>query len=177
MKFRTYTFCLVASLSLMFAKNVEAQQQRIAYVNTDNILSEIPEYENLEEELELMSSQWREELEQMDREIEQLEEDFTSKEVLFTDEIREERLAEIESKKQERDTYEEEKFGPDGEYYTSQQELLEPIQRRVYDAIDEVADREGYDFVFDRAQNASLLFADQAWDINEEVLEVLEIEG
>lgn len=170
-----YTFCVLFSFWIMLGGSSQAQQQTIGYVDTDLILSQIPEYEGIEEQLELISEEWREELDTMDQEIEELKEDFNAKEILYTDELREEKEQEIANLVKEREAYMEEKFGPEGDYYTRQQELLEPIQRKVYDAIRAVADREGIDFVFDRAQNASLLFADKAWNLNEEVLEELGI--
>lgn len=170
-----YTFCLLFPFWILLGITVQAQQQRIGYVDTDLILNQIPEYNSIEKELELISEEWREELDQMDQEIEELKEDFNAKEILYTEELKEEKEKEIAAKVEQRETFMEDKFGPEGEYYTRQQELLEPLQRKVFDAIRVVADNEGFDFIFDRAQNVSLLFADKAWNLNDEVIEELGI--
>src|SRR5690625_7433386 len=84
----------------------------------------------------------------MESELDELERDFEAREILFTDEIREQRLAELEQKRRVLQQYIHDKFGPEGEYFTRQKEFLEPIQRTVFDALYRVAERENFDFVF-----------------------------
>ncbi|MEX0890138.1 MAG: OmpH family outer membrane protein, partial [Balneolaceae bacterium] len=119
------------------------------------------------------SESWEEELERMDQEIEKLQEEFDSREVLYTDEMRDEQLARIERIRQAREQFLQEKLGPDGEYFQRQKEILEPVQRQVFNAVQQVASREGYDFVIDRAQDTRFLYADPEWDVTELVLEEL----
>lgn len=172
MKRYLYSFCLLGLF--FFVVNTGARaQQKIGYVNTDVILDEIPEYEGIQQQLRVISEQWRAQLEQMQQEIDQLEEDFKANEILFTDEIRQEKKQLIEQKKQARKNYLEQKFGPEGEYFQKQKELLKPIQRNIYKAILAVAQRGNYDFVFDRAKNASLLFGEKQWNLNQDVLQEL----
>jgi len=165
---------ILPALAQQRAQN-QIEQQKIGYVNTDLIVSQMPGYNDLEEELERISQQWRNELKKMEQEIEELKQEFSSREILFTDEIRKQREEEIEQKVQQREQYLEQKFGPEGEYFKKQQELLEPIQRKVFEAISVVAQREDFDFVFDRAQNTSLLFSKKEWNINKKVLTELGI--
>ena len=164
-----FAACVFLSLS------VRAQEQKFGYVNTDIILSQIPEYQNIQQELDLISKEWRDQLNAMQQEIDTLREDFSSKEILYTDEIRKQREEEIEQKVRQRQQYLDQKFGPEGEYFKQQQELLEPIQRRVYEAISVIAQREDFDFIFDRSQNASLLYSDVEWNLNDKVLQELGI--
>ena len=167
-----YSFCLLCFGILVF--NTEARaQQKIGYVNTDIILNEIPEYEGIQQQLRVVSEQWRADLEKMQEEINQLEEDFEANEILYTDDVRRKKEQKIEQKKQARKEYLEQKFGPEGEYFQKQQELLKPIQRNIYEAITAVARRGNYDFIFDRAQNASLLFGEKQWNLNQNVLQEL----
>ncbi|MGK7389960.1 MAG: OmpH family outer membrane protein, partial [Candidatus Cyclobacteriaceae bacterium M2_1C_046] len=74
------------------------------------------------------------------------------------------------NKIQQRQQYLEQKFGSEGDYFQQQKELLEPIQRKVFEAITVVAEREGFDFIFDRTQNNDILFARDQWNLNDEVL-------
>lgn len=161
---------------LSLAPAVLGQQQKIGYINSDEILSRMPEYEGIDQQLRVVAQEWRNEMQDMAEEIEQLEEEFDSREILYTDEEREEKRQEINRKKQELEEYRNQKFGPEGDYYIEQQELLEPIQRKIFDAIERIADEEGFDFVFDRASNTSMLFSDPQWNLNEEVLLELGIE-
>lgn len=164
-----HTFCIVLTLNLVFICDVLAQQ-KTAYVDTDFLISKIPEYESIQQQLSLLSQEWRSELEKMQQNIDNLKEDFAAKEILYTDEIREQRQQEIQNAVQQRQQYLEQKFGPKGEYFQKQKELLEPIQRRVFEAITAVAERDGYDFIFDRSQNTSILYTRKQWNLNDEVL-------
>lgn len=171
MKQLTHTLGILLSFSMAFvATNATAQQQKTGYVDTDLIISKIPEYRGIQQELQSLSQKWRSELNEMQLEIDRLREDFTAKEILYTEDIRKQREQEIQNKVRLREEYMKQKFGPEGDYFQQQKELLEPIQRRVFEAIAVVAEREGYDFVFDRAQDPTLLFAQPEWSLTDEVL-------
>jgi outer membrane protein len=170
MKIISYNLCLVLALTCVTAGAAEAQQQKIGYVDTDFLVSQIPEYQSVQQQLSSVSQQWRQELEQMQQEIEKLKEDFESREILYTEEIRKQKEQELNNKIRQRQQYLEQKFGSSGEYFEQQKQLLEPIQRRVFEAISTVAERDGYDFVFDRSQKTEILFAQENWNLNDEVL-------
>jgi len=153
-----------------------AQNQKIGYVDTDVIMQNIPEYSGVEQRLDLLSENWQQEIREMEEEIVQLQEDFEARELLFTDEVREERLQEINAKTDELDQLIESRFGPEGEYFSRQKELLEPIQRRIFEALNSVAERENFDYVFDRAQDSRILFVRQQWNLTDEVMLELGLE-
>ncbi len=154
----------------------QAQDQKIGFFESDLILQYMPEYNGIEQRLQLISDGWQQEIRDMDEEIILLEEDFEAKEILYTEEIREEKLLEIEQKKNERDTFLNQKFGPDGEYFQSQDDLLEPIMRQVFTAVREVARKQGFDFVFDRSGDIYMVYARNEWNLNEAILIELGIE-
>ncbi|MDZ7682424.1 MAG: OmpH family outer membrane protein [Fodinibius sp.] len=150
-----------------------AQDQKIGYVDTDYILSQMSEYQGIQQQLSSISSEWNTELEQMQQEIDQLKEDFQAKEILYTDELKKKKQQQIQNKIEQRQQYLDQKFGADGEYFQRQKELLEPIQRKVFNAINSVAEQQNFDFVFDRAQNSNMLFGVEEWNLNDEVLQEL----
>lgn len=171
----TYSFSLLCLVAVLFTATAKAQQQKIGYVDTDYILSQMPEYEGVQQQLESISSEWNAELEKMKSEIANLKEDFQAKEILYSDELREKRQQEIQTKINQRQKFLDQKFGTEGEYFDKQQELLEPIQRKVFNAVNVVARRGDFDFVFDRAQNSNMLYSVQEWNLNDEVLEELDV--
>lgn len=166
---------VVSLLVFGLAGTVGAQQQKIGYVDTDDILSQMPEYENIQQKLRLISSDWNSELKKLDEEIEQLKADFQAKKVLFTEEQRTEKKNQIQTLSDQRQQYLEQKFGAKGDYFQKQKDLLGPIQKSVFDAINTVAEKENFDFVFDQAQNTGLLFGKKEFNLNEKVLEQLGI--
>lgn len=164
-------FCLVA----IAANAGMAQDQKIGYVNTDDILSQLSEYQGIQKQLESISTEWNAKLEEMQQEIDRLKEDFEAKEILYTDELKKQKQQEIQNKIQARQQYLDQKFGAKGEYFQKQKELLEPIQRKIFEAINAVANEQNFDFVFDRAQNSNMLYSVNEWNLNEEVLQELDI--
>lgn len=170
LRYNRRTIWLLLGLLITFVYDLDAQNQKIGYVDTDAILSKIPEYQGIDQQLRLLSQEWKKELDSMQQQIERLKEDFEAREILYTEEVRKQKQEEIRRLVRQREQYMEQKFGSDGEYYRKQRELLEPIQRKVFDAINSVARSGGYDFVFDRAADTSLLFFRQEWNLNDEVL-------
>ena len=130
----------------------------------------MPEYTGIDQRLTLLSEGWRQEINELENEIEELVRDFEAREILFTDEIREQRLNEISDKRRELERLIENRFGPNGDYFTRQKELLEPIQRLIFDALTRVANREDFDFVFDRANETRFLFIRQQWNLTDKVM-------
>lgn len=152
-----------------------AQQQKIGYVNTDEILSQMSEYEGIQKQLSTLNTEWDNRLAEMEDEIDSLKKDFEAKEILYTDELKKQKQQEIENKVSQRQQYINEKFGSEGEYFQKQKELLEPIQRKIFEAINVIAEEQDFDFIFDRAQNSSMLFGSDEWNLNEQVLQELGI--
>lgn len=155
---------------ILFVVPVSGQDQKIGFIDSDVILQNMPEYSGIEQQLQLLSENWRDEIRELENEVRELEEDFEAREILFTDEIRRERMAEIEQKNRQLENYVDEKFGPEGEYFTRQQELLEPIQRSIFNALNQVASRDGFDFVFDRAEDIRFLYTREQWNLTEDVM-------
>jgi len=164
----------LSNLILLFATisviNGYAQDQKLGFIDSDIIMQNMPEYSGIEQRLNLLSEGWREEIRELEREIEELQEDFEAREILFTDEVRQQRLNEIENLRQQRYRLVEDRFGPQGDYFTTQESLLEPIQRQIFEALIEVARRQNFDFVFDRAQETRFLFVREEWNITEDVM-------
>lgn len=167
MKRLIFVILLLLTVSV---SNGTAQDQKLGFIDTDVIMQNMPEYSGIEQRLNLLSEGWREEIRELEREIEEREEDFEAREILFTDEVRQQRLNEIENLRQQRDRLVENKFGPRGEYFTTQESLLEPIQRQIFEALNAVARRQNFDFVFDRAQETRYLFVREEWNITEDVM-------
>lgn len=168
-KIRTCGMLVLLMLSGISA-TVHAQDQTIVYIDSEFILEQIPEYDGVEQRLNQLTQAWEEEIAEMDAEIEALEEEFEAREILFTEEVRQERRQEIQNKKRERERYVNSRFGPEGDYFRQQRELLEPIQRQIVEATSEVAERNGYDYVVDRNGDYVFFYARARWDISIDVL-------
>ncbi|NCP84834.1 MAG: OmpH family outer membrane protein [Bacteroidetes bacterium] len=165
------------SIILVIATTVSLKaQQKIGYIDSDFILSKIPEYSNINERLNILSQQWKKELSELEEEVASLDKEYESKSILYTEEIKNQRLKEIEAKRQKIDQFRNAKYGPSGEYFKRQQEFIEPLQQRILEAVNKIAEREKYDFIFDRTGDYLFLFTNQQWNLSEDVLLELGIE-
>jgi len=167
---RTFQFIVSAILLFSVAEQLYAQDQKIGYFESDMILAQLPEYGGIEQRLQLLSSGWQEEAQELLDEITYLEEDYEAKQILYTDEIRKQKQDEIAQKKKQRQTFLQQKFGPNGEYFQQQSDLLEPIQRKVFSAARTVAIEKGYDFIFDRSGDIYMIYARAEFDITTDIL-------
>lgn len=166
----------VILLILLGSGQVMAQNQKIGYIDSNYILEHIPEYKGINQRLQLLSQQWKDQLKKMQTEIDNLQKDYNAKEILYTPEVRKEKKKAIDDKEQEKQAYLNSKFGPKGEYYQKQKELLQPLQQKIVDAVNKVAERDGYDFVFDRSGDYLFIYTRSQWNLSDKVLEEMGIQ-
>lgn len=152
------------------------QRSNVGFIDTEIVMSKMPEFQGIQQQLDQLESNWESELTVLEEELRALKEEYEAREILYTDEVKAQKLAEIEQKQVIVDGFLETKFGPDGEYYTRQRELMQPLQRTIHDAIKIIAEEEGYNLVLDRAQQIGLIYAEPEFDITQLVLVELGIE-
>jgi len=155
---------------IMIAASAAVHAQRFAYVNTDYILNNIPEYKKAQEDIDKLSAEWKAEVEKKQKEIDELYRIFQNEQYLLTEDQRKVKIQEIEAKEKALKDYQREKFGYDGELFKKRQELIKPIQDKIFEAIEKFATERGYDFVFDKASSTTLLYANSENDKSEEIL-------
>lgn len=162
------------AFALLLALTPEAlAQQQIAHIDTDAVLSRLPEFQSAQQEVERLTAQYQSEVDALVREAEDLDREFAARELLYTDQERETKQNEIRAKRQEADALRRRYFGPQGELVRGQQQALRPIQERVLTAVETVADENGYDYVVDRSGGVVFMYAKPQHDITERVLDEL----
>jgi len=150
-----------------------AAQQKVGHVDSQSVLDKLPEFQSVKQEIERLATQYEGEVDALDREAEALEREFAGRELLYTDQERQAKQGEIRAKHQESVALRRRYFGPQGELVRDQQQRLRPIQERVLEAVESVADAEGYDYVLDRSGEVVFLFAKPQHDLTEHVLDEL----
>lgn len=160
-----------AALAIVFTGSVQAQ--RIAYVDVNLILESIQEYQDAQTELDRVAATWRQDIAQEYDKIKAMYNRYQAEQVLMSDEARKAKEDEIMNKEQQVREMQKEKFGAEGELFKMRQELVQPIQQKVYAAIELYAGDKGYDFIFDKGGNAGILFASARYDVTAEILEQL----
>lgn len=149
--------------------------QRFAYVNTEYILSNISEYSDAQKKIDKLSEDWRAEITRRQKEIDDAYRAFQNEQYLLTEDSKKARIQEIENKERALKEYQKEKFGYEGELFKKREELIKPIQDKVYAAIEKLAKERGYDFIFDKSNSTTVLFADSKNDRSDDVLKSMGI--
>ena len=144
--------------------------QRYAYVDTDYILKNLESYQDAQKELDRISGQWQKEIEQRYEAIDRLYKAYQAEKVLLTEDMRKEREDEIIRQEEEAKALQRQRFGVDGDLFKRRQELIQPIQEEVYQAIKQVADGGGFSVMFDKAGQSNILYADPRYDKSDRVL-------
>jgi outer membrane protein len=167
---------LMAGGMLMSAPDGHAQQ-RIAYIESDAILQRIPEYATVQQNIDRMVEEWRAELAGKQREIDELFREYQARELLYTEEERVRKRDEIVQREEEAEQLRVRYFGPEGELFRQQEQLMRPIQERILEAVEEIAASEGYDFVFDKSGDYLFLYSREQHNLSDRVLEALGVDA
>lgn len=163
---------LLAFLMVLGVSTVKAQgNQKFAYVDTEYILQNIPEYGDAQEEINQMSVGWQKELKNLRDKLDQMKRDYQTEAILLSDDMKNKKEAAIAAKEQELAALQMQYFGPDGELFSKRIELIQPIQEKIYNAINQVAQVKNYAFVFDKSAGTTLLYCNEKLDISDDVLD------
>jgi outer membrane protein len=150
-----------------------AAAQKYACVNTDYVLRCIPDYGNAQKRLDKYVADWQKEIADKTAELEAMRAEYEQENYLLPENLKKRRQADIKAKEQEVRDLQQQHFAAGGDLDKKRAELLKPIQDRVYDVIERVAQEKNYAFVFDKAGSSAVLFASKKYDISDDVLEML----
>ncbi|MCH2225521.1 MAG: OmpH family outer membrane protein [Crocinitomicaceae bacterium] len=164
----------ILALAFIFGTGF-AFSQKYAYIDSDYILDQMPEYKEAKEKLDKLADRWTKDIEKRYEILKMKKENFAREEVLLPKEEKKKREGEIEKLETEAMQMQKTRFGVKGDYFQKRQELIKPIQDRVYEAMQKVASKRNYSFVFDKANQSNLIFADSKYDISNSVLKELKI--
>jgi outer membrane protein len=164
---------IIAICCFVLLVGVTASAQKIGFIDTDYILASIPEYKAAQAEIDKLSVDWQKEIEAKYSEIDKLYKAYQADAILLTDDMKKKRENEIINKEKEVKDLQKQRFGVDGELFKKRQELVKPLQDKVYNAVKTTAERKGLGIIFDKAGQIAILYANQKYDMSEEVLTVL----
>lgn len=144
--------------------------QKYACVDTEYILNNVPEYKQAQKELEEVSVQWQKEVEVKFQSVDRLYKAFQAEAVILPADLKAQKENEIIAAEKEAKNLQKQRFGNDGDLAKKRSELVKPIQDRIYNAIEKVAQEKNYSVVFDKAGGATILYVDNKTDISDLVL-------
>lgn len=161
---------IIIALALAVIAAVSASAQKFALVDMEYILKNIPSYEMANEQLNQLSQRWQKEVENLNKEAQNLYQSYMSDKVFLTEDQIRAREEEITAKEKEATELRYKYFGPEGELYNKRQSLLKPIQDDIYNAVKKLAEEKGYQAILDRASSSDIIFASPRIDVSNDVL-------
>lgn len=164
-------------LSILFLTllTIGVNAQRFAIVDVSDILNKTSDYQTAQNELDKVAANWRQEIAEQYDEIKSLYNKYQAEQVLLSDQARTEREEAIMSKEKQVRELQKQRFGPEGDLFRRRQELVQPIQDKVYTAIEEYANNRGYDAIFDKSGSAGIIFANDELDKTDDILRELNL--
>ncbi len=156
---------VLLSLSLHAQRGV-----RVAYIDTEYILENVPEYQEALTDLNQKADKWKNEIQVKLSDIEQKRKDLSNEKALLTKELIEEREEDIYFEEKEILDYQQKRFGPNGDLFIQQKQLMQPVQDQIFAAVQDIAANRKYDFIFDKASDATMLFSAKRLDVSETVI-------
>lgn len=157
----------------LLAGTQTAKAQKIAFVDMQYILKNLPQYETANEQLTMVSKRWQREVDALNEEARVLQSNYQTEQIFLSEEMKQKREAEILAKEKEALEAKRRYFGKDGELFKKREALLKPIQDEIYSVIQDIAQEKHYDFVKDRSADPSLIYMSSKMDISDQVLQRL----
>lgn len=152
-------------------------QMKVGHVNSNAILKQLPDAQDAQKQLDALTATWQEDLNRMQNDWKRKFDDYDKRKLIMTEQRRAESERELRELDQRIVDFRNQKFGQNGELFTKQNDLMKPVQDRVFKAIQDVAREEGYDYVFDRSGEILLMYANEKYDLTQKVMDRLKSPG
>ena len=162
---KTLLFAILFSMAA-FVSNA----QRYAIIDSKYILDKVPEYKDAQKKLDNFSELWQKELDQRQNAMDKMYKDYDAEQVMLTEVLKKKREDELYNKERELRDLQKKRFGFEGDLFKKRQELIKPIQDRVYNAVQKLAVEKLYDFILDKSEGITVIFADPKLDKSDDVL-------
>ena len=163
---------LIAVCSLMLV-TVTAQAQKYAIIDTRYILDKMPDYKAAQKQLDDIAADWQKDIDGQQTELDRMYKTYEAEQVMLSDDLKKKREDQLFNKEKALRDLQRKRFGFEGDLFKKRQELIKPIQDKVYNAVQKMAVSRGYDFVLDKSEGITIIFADPKLDKSEDVLKDL----
>lgn len=164
---------LIALLAVAVSSNSNAQ--KYAIIDTKFILSKMPEYVDADKKLQQVSEQWQKEIDGLQAELNNMYKNYDAEQYMLSDDLKKKREDELFNKEKELRDLQKKRFGYEGDLFKERERIVKPIQDKVYNAVQKMAVAHGYDFVLDKSEGITIIFADPKLDKSEDVIKELGI--
>lgn len=166
---------LIVTLLSIITMHASFSQQKYAIINTKYILEKIPAYKEADIKLQQLAERWQREIDTLQTYLDRLYVNYDAEKYVLTEELKKKREDELFNKEKEIRDLQKKRFGYEGELFKERQKLVKPIQDKIYNAIQKLATEKFYDFILDKSEGITVIFADPKLDKSDEILKELGI--
>ena len=166
---------LIACCMALFTSAIKAQ--KYAIIDTKYILDRLPEYKQAQKQLDDVAAGWQKEIDSMQSQLDRMYKDYDAEQVMLSEELRKKREDQLFVKEKTLRDQQRKRFGFEGDLFKKRQELIKPVQDKVYNAVQKIATQRGYDFILDKSEGITVIFADPKLDKSEDVLRELGVKN
>ena len=164
-------------LALFVSFGVLGFAQRYAVIDTKYILDKLPEYKDAQKQLDDVAADWQKEIDAQQQELDRMYKDFEAEQVMLSDELKKKREDQLFVKEKTLRDLQRQRFGFEGDLFKKRGELIKPVQDKVYNAVQKLAAARGYDFILDKSEGITVIFADPKLEKSEDVLRELGVKN
>jgi outer membrane protein len=151
------------------------QAQKYAIIDTRYILDKLPDYKTAQKQLDDVAAEWQKDIDAKQTALDKMYKDYDAEQVMLSEDLQKKRRDQLFIKEKELRDLQRQRFGFEGDLFKKRQELIKPIQDKVYNAVQKISTQRGYDFVLDKSEGITIIFADPKLDKSEDVLKELGI--
>ena len=166
---------LIMLLAVGFA--FSSQAQKYAIIDTKFILSKMPEYVDADKKLQQISEQWQKDIDNLQSQLTNMYKNYDAEQYMLADDLKKKREDELFNKEKELRDLQKKRFGYEGDLFKERERIVKPIQDKVYNAVQKMAVARGYDFVLDKSEGITIIFADPKLDRSNDILQQLGIKN
>jgi len=147
--------------------------QKYAIIDTRYILDKMPDYTQAQKQLDGIAADWQKDIDTKQAALDKMYKDYDAEMVMLSDDLKKKRQDQLFLKEKELRDLQRQRFGFEGDLFKKRQELIKPVQDKVYNAVQKISTQRGYDFVLDKSEGITIIFADPKLDKSEDVLKEL----
>jgi outer membrane protein len=164
-------FLFLVCCSFIAAASLQAQ--KYAIIDTKYILDKMPEYRTAQKNLDDIAAGWQKEIDKLQGDLDKMYKDFEAEQVMLSEDLRKKREDQLFGKEKTLRDLQRQRFGFEGDLFKKRQELIKPVQDKVYSAVQRIATQRGYDFILDKSEGITVIFADPKLEKSDDVLREL----
>jgi outer membrane protein len=168
---------LAVAVLLALACAGAAAQMKIGHINSETIMQTLPEAIDAQKSIDALVAGWEADLQKMQAEWKKKFDDFDKRKLILTDQVRADQERELRELDQSVTEFRTKKFGQNGELFQKQNEIMKPIQNKMFHVLEEIAKDDGYDYIFDRSGEILVLYANDKYDLTQRVLQRMQTFG